>query len=335
MDFSLFYFFDYLPHQNIDVLYDDFFSQVILAEKLNYRGVFVTEHHFKGKPHSIMPNPYVLLAATAKITKKLLLGTGVSILPFHHPVAIAENFALLDRLSKGRGMLGVGSGFLAHEFAGFGLNIENKRQTFDEALMVLRKILDGESLTLSDGPYRGENICLNVSAYQERQAPIYVASLQAESAYHIGCQGHGLFSLPFNTRFAAISAIENSIKNYEAGLKTIGKNLQDLPPIFNFYCHVAKTDKEAIDRMRLPFARYVDSQSASSEQGIHQSFQSFYEPGLLLCGSAQTVAQKLRAMQDLGIPHVMLFKNFGGMAHEVVCDSMRRLAEDVVPLLDK
>jgi alkanesulfonate monooxygenase SsuD/methylene tetrahydromethanopterin reductase-like flavin-dependent oxidoreductase (luciferase family) len=113
-----------------------------LAERLGDDGFFVAEHHFH--EYGVAPSPPVLLAALAQRTARIRLGPAVAVLPLHHPLHVAESYAMADLLSNGRLVLGVGSGYLKHEFAGHRIDEGEKRARFDESLAILERALTGE-----------------------------------------------------------------------------------------------------------------------------------------------------------------------------------------------
>lgn len=100
------------------------------AENLGFDSVWPAEHHFS--EYGYCASPQVSLAAVAARTRRIRLGTGVVVLPFHNPVRVAEDFAFLDLMSDGRVDLGVGRGYQPLEFRGFGLDGQqaNSREIF-------------------------------------------------------------------------------------------------------------------------------------------------------------------------------------------------------------
>jgi alkanesulfonate monooxygenase SsuD/methylene tetrahydromethanopterin reductase-like flavin-dependent oxidoreductase (luciferase family) len=106
-------------HQPITEVYDEHLQEAVLAEELGYDHVWTTEHHFYDDAWS--PSLLPILSAIAQRTSRIRLGTFIIILPFHHPVRVAEDAATVDILSKGRLDLGVGQGYVVSEFESFGI----------------------------------------------------------------------------------------------------------------------------------------------------------------------------------------------------------------------
>src|SRR5258708_6101454 len=119
MKMSIFSVQDHYPSHSrtVSQLYQEILVQAELADALGYDTFWVAEHHFH--EYGAVPNPAVMLASIAQRTKRLRLGTAISILTFHNPLTVAESYAMVDILSGGRLMYGVGSGYLSHEFAGY------------------------------------------------------------------------------------------------------------------------------------------------------------------------------------------------------------------------
>ena len=115
------------------------------ADRLGFDAVWVAQHHFKDLG-GMLPSPFPFLAAVAQRTRRLRLGTSIIVLPFEHPLRVAEDAAVVDTISNGRLELGVGSGSDADEFEAFGVAIDSRHQRTTEALMTLKRALAGETL---------------------------------------------------------------------------------------------------------------------------------------------------------------------------------------------
>src|ERR671919_1649794 len=109
-------------------------------DHLGYDEVWVGEHHSAG--WETIASPEVFIAAAAERTRRIKLGTGVVSLPYHHPYMVANRMVLLDHLTRGRAMLGVGPGALASDALMFGINPERQREMMDEALGVIIRLFE-------------------------------------------------------------------------------------------------------------------------------------------------------------------------------------------------
>lgn len=116
-------------------------AQAELAEELGYDSAFLGEHHGFA---TYWPSPQLVLAAIAARTRRILVGTNVLLLPLAQPVRLAAEVALLDRLSRGRMVLGVGLGWLDDEYAALGADRSRRGADADAALLLLRALWSGE-----------------------------------------------------------------------------------------------------------------------------------------------------------------------------------------------
>ena len=117
--------------------FHDFIEYNVEAEALGFHGTFVVEHHFTG--YGQVSATLNLLTWLGARTKSLRLGTAVTVLPWHHPVLLAEQAATLDLLSSGRLDFGIGTGYRYNEFIGFDVAMDEAREKFEESIDVILK----------------------------------------------------------------------------------------------------------------------------------------------------------------------------------------------------
>lgn len=122
------------------------------AEKAGYDALYITEHPIPGDKwlrfgghHA--PDPFIGLAFAAAATTKLRLLTNLTVVPYRNPFLLAKTVATLDRMSNGRVILGVGTGYLKPEYFAMGVDFEERNALFDESIEVMRKTWTGESVT--------------------------------------------------------------------------------------------------------------------------------------------------------------------------------------------
>ncbi|MGH7088490.1 MAG: LLM class flavin-dependent oxidoreductase [Stellaceae bacterium] len=167
-----------------------------LADGLGYTHIRQVEHYF----HSYggySPNPIVFLAAAAERTAKARLVTGAVLPAFNHPLKLAGELAMLDGLSDGRLDAGFARAFLPHEFATFGISLDESRKRFDEGLAQVRLLLERENVT-SEGEFHSFR---NVTSYprptQKPCPPIWVAATGTPQTFEdAGRAGHGIMTIP-------------------------------------------------------------------------------------------------------------------------------------------
>ncbi|GAA0945427.1 LLM class flavin-dependent oxidoreductase [Nonomuraea longicatena] len=180
MKFSTFHLFHRFDGQSFREVYDYHLRLIDLAEELGFDGVRVAEHHFRD--YGVVPNLFTLLAHAAARTSRIRLGTGVVVLPLHHPVHVAEEAALVDVLSGGRLELGVGRGYQSFEFEGFGIDLAEARDRFNEALEVVLGLWTSAAFRYEGKFYRtGTEVSLAPRPLQDPHPPVHVAAVSPET----------------------------------------------------------------------------------------------------------------------------------------------------------
>lgn len=309
--------------RGVDALYAQTLDQCVLAEALGYEAFWLAEHHFDD--YGVVPDPALFLMAAAARTRFIRLGPAVAVLPFHDPLALAERYALLDRLSGGRLEMGVGSGYLKHEFEGFAIDGAEKRGRFDEALAILKQSWRGQRFSFTGDFYRVSDLRLNVAPLQT-PPPLYVAVLNAEVAPHVGRRGDRLMSIPY----ASVDRLEDMrplVEEFRDGWRAGGHGDDTRSMLFAFHAHVADSDAQARADAADAFDRYVQTRIYAKRQ----SWDDIWRSRLGLFGSVERVVDLLLACHDLGIRQVMFLMNFGALAPEKVASSMRLMATEVLP----
>jgi alkanesulfonate monooxygenase SsuD/methylene tetrahydromethanopterin reductase-like flavin-dependent oxidoreductase (luciferase family) len=326
MKYSIFSVMDHHPGgpRSVPDYYAQFRRMAVEAERLGYDAAFVAEHHFH--EYGAVPNPAVMLAVVAVETKRVRLGPAISTLPYHNPLIVAESYAMLDILSGGRLALGVGSGYLKHEFAGFNIAPEQKRERFDETLLLLTRLLAGERVTHEGKFHTVRDVALNIRPIQPAP-PIYVAALAREGAYYIGRQGNRIMSIPYAS-FTAVEQLGTFEQDYRRGRGESAVTFTDGDDaIYTFHTHVAETDAEARRVAAAPFNLYVETRLYARRQTYDEVLAS----GLGLFGSVATVADQVTALGAMGVRHIALLMDFGLMPEPEVLRSMRLFVEAVAP----
>jgi len=330
MKFSMFSVQDHYPDRprSLTDFYREIDAQMVLADKLGYYAFFVAEHHFH--EYGVFPNPAVYLAHAAGITKNIRLGPAVSLLTFRDPLTVAEDWAMVDQLSGGRLELGVGSGYLSHEFAGFNLDPQHKRFMFDEAVEIIRAAFTGERFSFKGDHYEVTDVKLNVTPVQQPAPPIYVAVLRAEAAFFVGKQGNKLMTVPYAS-VDNFDEIEGLIASYVKGFKESGQPAAACDNVMALHTYVAETAEQCEAEAGAAFDRYVASRLYAKSQVYADIMQS--DLGLL--GDVETVVGKCVRLHEMGVKHLALLVNFGGLEHDLVTACMERIAREVIPEVQK
>lgn len=152
MKFGLLYNTDYYPdlHGSASRYYAQILEQAQLADELGYHAVWFGEHHYSG--YSFGSPPVIATAAAAR-TKRVKLGTGVSLIPLNHPVRLAEEYAMLDVLSEGRLEYGIGRGFLNYSYEVFGVDPDQSHERYREGADLIVKAWTADGPFSFDGKF--------------------------------------------------------------------------------------------------------------------------------------------------------------------------------------
>ena len=325
MRYSVFSVNDHHPGlpRTVPELYAQVMRQCELAESLGYDTFFCAEHHFH--EYGVVPDPAVMLSALAQRTSRIRLGSAVSSLTFHDPRRIAESYAMVDMMSRGRLVLGVGSGYLAHEFVGFDREPKEKRERFNENLALVRRLMAGETLAYEGRYSRSEKALLNVLPHEGRVPPVYVAVLARDAAYHVGRQKDRVFTVPYAS-CKDFDDIGRMLAEYRKGLAEAGLGPDDDDHVFTLHTHVAASDEEARQLAKAAYDLYVDTRLYAKKH----VYEDIVANGINLFGSVATVAAKVRALHAMGVRHVATMHNFGALEPRLVERSMTLFAREVM-----
>ncbi|MEA3018914.1 MAG: limonene 1,2-monooxygenase [Actinomycetota bacterium] len=163
-----------------------------LLDRLGYDEAWIGEHHSAG--FEIIASPEVFIAAAAERTKHIKLGTGVSSLPYHHPLMLADRIVLLDHLTKGRVMFGVGPGALPSDAFMMGIPTDKQRERMEESLEVILRLFAGERVTHESDWFTLNDACLQLEPYSDFDIAV-AAQVSPSGPRCAGRFGLGLLSI--------------------------------------------------------------------------------------------------------------------------------------------
>lgn len=320
------------------------------AEEMGFDSAWVAEHHFG--EYGICASPALILASAARVTKRIRLATGVITLPFHHPVRVAEEYAILDLLSDGRVDLGVGRGFQPVEFTGYGVDPTRAGEMFDEALHVIRSAWTRDRLTFVGTHYRLDGVEIRPRPLQRPHPPIWMAAVSEASFRKAGSLGLNLLCSPIFGD--SVDRIAGLVEQYRSAWQASGRSparggrVALLCMVF-----VGKTTSVAGESFRGPATWQFDSlfgyravggngtvtagletYARVRDQALVAGWDDLVQRGAIVCGDSAYARERLGEMQEkIGFTDLLCWTRVGGLADEDVVDSLTRVIDDVAPSL--
>jgi alkanesulfonate monooxygenase SsuD/methylene tetrahydromethanopterin reductase-like flavin-dependent oxidoreductase (luciferase family) len=346
--FGLLYNTDYYPevHGSAARYYAEILEQAEFAEQLGYHAVWFGEHHYSG--YSFGAPPVIAMAAAAR-TKRIKLGTGVSLIPLNHPVRLAEEYAMLDVLSQGRLEYGIGRGFLNYSYQVFGVNPDESHERYREGTELIIKAWT------SDGPFSFDGKFWKLSDYsffpqplQKPFPPIFASGAVTPESF----EWAGQTGLHLGTAFFVPTPemVKANIDIYRNALREKGYDpaAHEVAGVYQMYCgdswqeardhggvHALQYYKffDALDRRSRHTAQAYERYKRGVAAGITKySYEELDAMRVLLIGDPETLIERVRWTQDFyGATYLILEVAQGGEPHKYVMRSLERFAKYVMP----
>ena len=223
---------------------------------LGFDEAYIGEHHSAG--WETIASPEVFIAAAAARTRYIRLGTGVVSLPYHHPYMVANRMVLLDHLTRGRVILGVGPGALASDAYMLGIDPERQREMMDESLgIIIRLCEDTEPVTYKSDWFELRDAVLQLRPYQQ-PFPIAVASVQSPAGVQLaGKHGAAVLSMSVPRGLIRETNLKELWSIAEKSAVEHGQTVRREDWGIVSGLHLAESRKEAFEDIRVGGARLV------------------------------------------------------------------------------
>jgi limonene 1,2-monooxygenase len=218
-------------------------------DELGFDEAWIGEHHSAGWEY--ISSPEIFLAMAAERTRHIKLGTGVVSLPYHNPMLVAERLALLDNLTRGRVLFGVGPGALVTDALMFGVDPSRTRPMMDEALgVILRLFTESQPITIESDWFTLRNAVLQVRPYTRPHMPLAVASMQSPAGPALaGKYGAGLLSVGVFFGFRGAVDLKAQWQVAEDAAAEAGQAVNRDEWRLVLPVHLAETRQQAIDQI--------------------------------------------------------------------------------------
>jgi alkanesulfonate monooxygenase SsuD/methylene tetrahydromethanopterin reductase-like flavin-dependent oxidoreductase (luciferase family) len=323
-----------------------------LVEPLGFDSLWALEHHFTG--YAMSPAPTQLLAYYAGRTKRITLGSAVIVLPWHDPVRVAEQIALLDIMCGGRCIFGFGRGAASAEYEGLRIPMDEARPRFVEAAEIVVKALANEVFEHQGTHYQIPPISIRPRPVSHPERRFYASSVSPESAEIMAKMGFGMLMIMQNEwqkaaqdvyRFRDITesvghqmrppivltnvaCFDSREEAKEVGVQYLGAKWDSIDDHYHFSDgHLASVKGyESYGKMAKTYSKLRDPEFRKKATDFYVSIQIVGTP-------ADCLEQIAELRRMTGVDHLVTEFGFGGMPHAQAEMNMRRFADHVLPVL--
>lgn len=335
--------------------YNENIEIIEFADAVGLDSAWFAEHHFS--EYGVMPSIQVLSSFVAARTKRIRLGSGVVVLPFHNPIRVAEEFAMLDILSDGRIDFGVGRGYQPHEFEGYNIPISESRERFEEMLQIIKIAWTEDEVSFHGKFFKFNKVKARPKPLQKPHPPFFGASFNPQT---IKFQAQK----KMNLLFTPLLASPENIEEYKQILKNLGEDPERYRICSLAFVYVDEDRERAIHDFEkpcmlyfrkftqlIPAVKYPKSEDFYSN--LHNmlseyikaydneklTFKYTVEEGPFshgfLVGDPDYVLEKMKSLiQKYKLTDILCWTRLGGLDHKKVERSMELLCEKVLPRLN-
>jgi alkanesulfonate monooxygenase SsuD/methylene tetrahydromethanopterin reductase-like flavin-dependent oxidoreductase (luciferase family) len=347
MDIGLFFLMQRDEQWSEQAVYDSALEQMLAAEPLGYHSVWIAEHHFND--YGLCPAPPVLAAYVAARTTALRLGMGVSLLPLHHPVDLAESLAVLDVVSGGRLDVGLGRGGTLQDYQTFQSDRAEARARVEEGVALIQQSWSGAPFDFQGRFHSAERVHVRPRPVQRPHPPLFIACNSEDSVRSAARLG-----LPtLSSFFVPVDELQRRHRLYREVAREAGRSLPEIEALEARswgmrVVHVAPSREEAVRAVEAPFMGYQqkmailrsDSTGGTVPNSFDRSllrlrpFQEYLATGWMLLGTPDEVRDGLHQYREAtGYQRVLLLMALPGLPTGLAVRSMQLFAEKVAPAM--
>jgi alkanesulfonate monooxygenase SsuD/methylene tetrahydromethanopterin reductase-like flavin-dependent oxidoreductase (luciferase family) len=322
----------------------DIIAEALYAEQVGMHSVWIGEHHFSTL--GVLSCPDLALAYIAARTQRVRLAPAVTVLPLHHPIRVAEQWASLDLLSGGRVDFAAGRGYDRREYAPLGVSFDDNQSIFEEGMEVVRRLWSADGPISHHGRhYAFDGVAITPQPVQ-RPIPAYVASFSRPSielAARLGC---GLIVAPFAAAMT-YGGLQQARDMYRETCAKHGRTSGRL--MCSYFTHFADdmNQEKAARARQIRYYRECVIPAFPGEPATappsYRYFTAMVErlqqvrpedltENAVLLGSPAHITDVLKKVEAAGFDEVILYFNVGLKPHAQVKDEMTRFMEQVAPV---
>jgi alkanesulfonate monooxygenase SsuD/methylene tetrahydromethanopterin reductase-like flavin-dependent oxidoreductase (luciferase family) len=334
--------FDYIDDrgETLQKTYEERLLLLQAAEAAGFYGYHLSEHH--ATPLSMTPSPSVYLAAAARETQRIRLGTLLYLLPLYHPLRLLEELCMLDHLSGGRLDVGVGRGISPMEFDAYGVDFNRSGEDYEHAFNVLYQGFTQDRIDYRCDRYSFKDVPVAIRPLQRPHPPFWYGLRGDHGPVFAAKHGMNGVTLGPDEKVAKMLATFRSHWNTYADERKRCRSPVEAP-----HCGVmramfiADSDAEAERIARPAYKRWFDSLAwLWVERGtfppisISADYDQSKAAGTLVVGSPDTVRRVLTAQAEhIGQNYLVLLLAFGSLTHAQEMHSLGLFESEVMPAL--
>jgi alkanesulfonate monooxygenase SsuD/methylene tetrahydromethanopterin reductase-like flavin-dependent oxidoreductase (luciferase family) len=332
MKFGIFIFGDNHPElgRSNQRYYEEVLTIADWAEELGFDSFWLGEHHLYW--YGTCVSPPMIIAALGQRTKKIRLGPAVSVLPLHHPLLIAEEYALADNLCGGRLNFAIGSGFSPLEYKTFGMSMEEARERYWESFDLIIKAWGNEQFSHRGKYYHIEHGSLYMKPVQKPMPPTWIAASSDETLIRAGELGFPIMGIPF-VRSSSLPDVKQKNDLFKESYFRAGhEEVPDIVVALHVYLHEREDD--AVHSARPCFERVVDYLKKYRRPGARvPDFDTIKKDQLALFTRPDEACAILWEYERIGVTHVICMVNFGGVPMADVRRTLELMSKEILPKL--
>ena len=326
MQFSLYYFGSYEAEFNPNK-YNLLFEGAKFGDRAGFTALWIPERHFHAFG-GFSPNPSVLAAALARETEQIQLRSGSVVLPLHHSLRVAEEWAVVDNLSQGRVGIAFASGWHSQDFVLAPQSFGQHRELMFQEIETVQKLWRGEAIAVLDG--KGQTV--EVKTYpqpMQSQLPTWITIVNNPDTYiRAGAIGAGVLT---NLMGQSVEDLARNIALYRQSLTENGYDPASGTVTVLLHTFVGNDLEQVREQARQPFGHYLTSsvgllQNMVKSQGMEVDFEGLreedrdfilasaykrYVETSALIGTPESCCQIIDHLQSVGVDEVACFIDFG------------------------
>lgn len=312
--------------------FDETLGECERAEAAGFDSVWLGEHHNNPILH---PAPLIGLAAIASRTNRIGLGTGVLLLPLYHPMMVAEEGAMVDMISGGRLILGIGAGYAPEEFAAFGTSLKERGSRMEEGVGLLLRLWTEESVTHRGKHFQVTDATVAPRPAQRPRPPIWFGAWAEAAIRRAARLGDAWFIGPS----ANLAEIAPSARLYHQACREHGKGEGEVA-LFR-YVFVAGTTRAAIDTAGGAFVQAFERMYFRWPHPVVKrpagelTIERLAEDRIIFGDPQTCVAEINRFRRELNVKHLVCRFSVPGIPRGACERSFDLFTREVMPALSR